>query len=390
MATLVLQYIDNTISILMLNIRLIYKIHYCYISYTFLYILSFYLSMVTFRRRSTKVFSSACIMFSFFFKPDEKIAVMEMQESWINGDYSRAESTMENPKSKTFCCNFCVRAVKSIPVIFILCMLAWSYYAYVYHLCLSMCFILYKNNNQCITYRVQFNYYYYFCLGRITSIEIKVPYLIMYHVILVFFLWSYFKTIFTEPGGAPPKVMLVVLLFYLCYYFIMPSNYYSSGCRKKYLMNLTEILLTWPGKISSYVNLPRICPSWHLQTLMVMIYIISCAYTVVLKNRHMTEIVENFFSDIRFCDKCRIVKPDRSHHCSVCRKCVLKMDHHCPWVNNCVSYSNYKYFILFLAYGLLMCIYVVATTGEYVAKFWDVTSDMVMFYINNIMVILTN
>lgn len=89
-------------------------------------------------------------------------------------------------------------------------------------------------------------------------------------------------------------------------------------------------------------------------------------------------MVENYFSDVRFCDKCKIVKPDRSHHCSVCRKCVLKMDHHCPWVNNCVSYSNYKYFILFLAYGLLMCIYVVSTTAEYVIKLWDKTNDLVI------------
>lgn len=35
---------------------------------------------------------------------------------------------------------------------------------------------------------------------------------------------------------------------------------------------------------------------------------------------------------LRFCDKCLIIKPDRSHHCSVCGTCVLKMDHHCPWV----------------------------------------------------------
>ncbi|VVC39216.1 Hypothetical protein CINCED_3A014916 [Cinara cedri] len=205
---------------------------------------------------------------------------------------------METPKSNRFCCNFCVRAAKSIPVIFILCILSWSYYAYVYHL----------------------------CINRITSIEVKVTYLIMYHVILFFFLWSYFKTIFTEPGGAPLKFRLSEEVF---------DDFNKNP-----------------------INLPR-------------------------QNAILRDFAENLpimtftnTNDIRFCDKCRIVKPDRSHHCSVCRKCVLKMDHHCPWVNNCVSYTNYKYFILFLAYGLLMCIYVVATTGEYVAKFWDVTSNM--------------
>ena len=44
----------------------------------------------------------------------------------------------------------------------------------------------------------------------------------------------------------------------------------------------------------------------------------------------------------RFCEVCRVIKPDRAHHCSVCECCVLKMDHHCPWVNNCVAFYNYK------------------------------------------------
>ncbi|XP_008183297.1 palmitoyltransferase ZDHHC15 isoform X3 [Acyrthosiphon pisum] len=210
---------------------------------------------------------------------------------------------MEAPSSKKLCCTVCVHTVKSIPVIFILCILAWSYYAYVYHLCLS----------------------------RVTSVELSVPYLLVYHIILVLFLWSYFKTIFTEPSGAPPN-------------FRLPEEVFEEFNRNPIDLSRQSAILRDFAE-----NLPIMT---------------------------FTNTNEHFFSDIRFCDKCKIVKPDRSHHCSVCRKCVLKMDHHCPWVNNCVSYSNYKYFILFLAYGLLMCIFVAATTIEYVIKFWDITTDM--------------
>ena len=32
---------------------------------------------------------------------------------------------------------------------------------------------------------------------------------------------------------------------------------------------------------------------------------------------------------VRYCVKCALYKPLRTHHCSECKKCVLKMDHHC-------------------------------------------------------------
>ncbi len=41
---------------------------------------------------------------------------------------------------------------------------------------------------------------------------------------------------------------------------------------------------------------------------------------------------------IRYCEKCKCIKPDRAHHCNVCQQCVLKMDHHCPWVANCKQF----------------------------------------------------
>lgn len=31
------------------------------------------------------------------------------------------------------------------------------------------------------------------------------------------------------------------------------------------------------------------------------------------------------------CNKCNMMRPKRSHHCSRCGHCVRRMDHHCPW-----------------------------------------------------------
>jgi len=59
------------------------------------------------------------------------------------------------------------------------------------------------------------------------------------------------------------------------------------------------------------------------------------------------------------CSKCDRYKPPRCHHCSVCNRCVLKMDHHCPWVNGCIGFGNYRYFILFLLWLFLGCVFVV-------------------------------
>lgn len=58
----------------------------------------------------------------------------------------------------------------------------------------------------------------------------------------------------------------------------------------------------------------------------------------------------------RYCRKCRIWKPQRTHHCSVSQRCILKMDHYCIWVVNCIGLLNYKFFILFLTYSWIGCV----------------------------------
>ncbi|KAF9178507.1 palmitoyltransferase for Vac8p [Haplosporangium sp. Z 11] len=63
----------------------------------------------------------------------------------------------------------------------------------------------------------------------------------------------------------------------------------------------------------------------------------------------------------RWCDICKIVKPDRCHHCSECDTCVLRMDHHCPWVNGCIGYDNHKFFYLFILYASILAVWIVAT-----------------------------
>ncbi|EPS39680.1 hypothetical protein H072_6533 [Dactylellina haptotyla CBS 200.50] len=61
--------------------------------------------------------------------------------------------------------------------------------------------------------------------------------------------------------------------------------------------------------------------------------------------------------EVRWCGRCGNYKPDRAHHCSEVGRCVENFDHFCPWVGGVVGLTSYKFFVQFVAYGSIFCIY---------------------------------
>ncbi|NP_001077018.1 palmitoyltransferase ZDHHC20-A [Danio rerio] len=169
---------------------------------------------------------------------------------------------------------------------------------------------------------VCWSYYAYvveLCIYTIPNVNEQVIYLVVFHAFFFMFMWSYWKTISSKPTN--------------------PSKEFCLPKAEKELYEKEER--------------PE-------------------AQQDILKRVARELPIYTFTGSgaIRYCDRCQLIKPDRCHHCSTCDKCVLKMDHHCPWVNNCVGFSNYKFFVLFLAYSMLYCVYIAATVLQYFIKFW--------------------
>ncbi|XAR63170.1 Protein S-acyltransferase [Bertholletia excelsa] len=144
-------------------------------------------------------------------------------------------------------------------------------------------------------------------LGSLAALVI----LVLFHVLLVMLLWSYFTVVFTDPGSVPPNWRPTVD---------------EERCDTD----------------------PLTGPEFSV-------------VSVGTKNPR-----------IRYCRKCNQLKPPRCHHCSVCGRCVLKMDHHCVWVVNCVGALNYKYFLLFLVYTFLeTSLVTLSLVPQFIAFFSD-------------------
>uniref|UniRef100_A0A8C7L4S8 Palmitoyltransferase n=1 Tax=Oncorhynchus kisutch TaxID=8019 RepID=A0A8C7L4S8_ONCKI len=158
---------------------------------------------------------------------------------------------------------------------------------------------------------VGWSYYAYvveLCILTIPNNAEKISYLVVFHLFFIMFIWSYWKTICSRPAN-PSKE------------FCLPKVEKEQYEKEEHPDTQQEIL----KKV--VVGLP--------------------VYT------------RTGTGAVRYCDRCLVIKPDRCHHCSTC-----------DMVNNCVGFSNYKFFVLFLAYSMLYCAFIAATVLQYFIKFW--------------------
>ncbi|NWS17085.1 ZDH15 Palmitoyltransferase, partial [Pachyramphus minor] len=155
-----------------------------------------------------------------------------------------------------------------------------------------------------------------------------VAYLVIFHILFVLFVWTYWKSVFTLPAQPDKK-------FHMSY---ADQERYENEERPEVQR---QILAEIARKLPVYTRTGN----------------------------------GGFAVDLQLAIKYQL----KIFHFSLFCRCVLKMDHHCPWVNNCIGFSNYKFFLLFLAYSLLYCLYIAATVFKYFIKYWTVKQRISSF-----------
>ncbi|KAF7252958.1 hypothetical protein EG68_09155 [Paragonimus skrjabini miyazakii] len=165
--------------------------------------------------------------------------------------------------------------------------------------------------------------------GLIEGLSFTIVHTVMYHVCLAFFAWTFWQSVCTPSKPVP---------------------------RQYYLTALETI---------TFIDMEKEDERWtYLEQL-----VTQKDLSVTLFNKH---------GKVPFCDICFVIKPDRTHHCSTCERCVPRMDHHCPWINNCVGFHNQKYFLLFLSYASLYCLFCFTASIPTSVQLLKATIDVTM------------
>ncbi|VEU22245.1 DEKNAAC103255, partial [Brettanomyces naardenensis] len=161
-----------------------------------------------------------------------------------------------------------------------------------------------------------------------------------------------------------PKLVCTLLLVWSYYTVIFKVNLVLVHCRAWQIIIFTATTLLFAFSVTLYYLVIAVGPGSPLD------FASLCRFDFkegdridpppLLINRSVM-VKQN--GGYRFCNKCKVWKPDRCHHCSSCNKCILRMDHHCPWFANCIGFSNYKFFLQFLIYSSLYILLVALITG---------------------------
>ncbi|KAI6237833.1 Palmitoyltransferase [Aphelenchoides besseyi] len=191
-------------------------------------------------------------------------------------------------------CSLIIRGLRALPVVIVSAIIVFSYYVYCFQTVIALT----------------------------NSWLLRGALYVVFHILLVMFLASYFACIFTNIPRIPDR-------------YFLPEEVMLDVVNEKTERARNAIL-----------------------------------YRYVSQNGLIITNISNTDGP-RFCVQCRCIKPDRSHHCSMCGRCVLRYDHHCPWIANCVHLTNYKAFILFLFYGFILCLFALASSLPSFIIFWE-------------------
>lgn len=55
----------------------------------------------------------------------------------------------------------------------------------------------------------------------------------------------------------------------------------------------------------------------------------------------------------KYCNKCKIHPPLRSHHCKISNQCIATFDHHCRFLDTCIGERNHFRFWMFITINIL-------------------------------------
>ncbi|KAJ5072526.1 palmitoyltransferase zdhhc16 [Anaeramoeba ignava] len=160
--------------------------------------------------------------------------------------------------------------------------------------------------------------------------------------------------------------ILIVVIIYFYFTFMLPMTA-SENIIIFTIQTTSAIWIIW-GISYNYVKAVFTKPGYPPPNLITKEELkqLKKRYKLIKSNPHNSRALKK----IPYCPICKNFKPERTHHDALSGKCVLRMDHFCPWINNTVGYKNHKFFILFMVYLILGCIYAAILSSS--AFFFDI------------------